>query len=882
MVDISNPGHRIAKIKSVNMLFKKMSKINSSQYFVLYTVYLQEHGEAVFLANDLPLHTLAPRHEMLNKIRKHFAELHSVFEGKVVGVDVVGIPGSGKTVLATQYCHKYKSDYRVVLHLDVSSIEKLHYSLVQVAMNSFFGQTFDKQLIMEANVQSTTVLLEQLRNRLMNVSNWLIHVDSIGNYFEILPGLLPVPGSSGWGVNGSLIVATTERDLKGYKKFSRMVELGGGLTHREARNLLAEISNDRQSEGIDKVATELERLPLGLVAIAMYHGSRREAILSWTWIDSLRKYSKVKKSLKPYSETSPYRKSLIQAVEMKARENIEDTSSSKGVVLILFGLLNSSRLPENFVLSFGEALNVQSATDTIIDRLSLVNLEKGNVSFFTLHQVTQHVVKQIVSDMVKGVHYHKNVEAITDALIDTHIDHSKKRTEANSIMLRSLRSYFLRFSNHSLISVDKRVMLYRALGDISVLMSDGELARLRYTSLALEIMEQHDSQLSACEKTKIYLQGLMSAVNLVNGTAAETFYRAGLNVLLKREKDDDSECFRTVMGNLHYHYGSLLKTKGAYSAAEKFLKKAQWLLCETKSSECYYAREGLYESQKNKRVYDCQERPCSIALRSHTKRLHSLLASAMNEKYEKLIAHLQSRLAVGYLNNNNLSKHEVNLLLKYSFNSSQQYKTIYGESHSRYAQSTTTHAMGLLYVGKLDEACDFLNLAEKSLSNSGNMEYNTYGYWAVSKAHYFIRLSCGKPNMSEKKDDLMKASSLIQKSYNLAVRKLNHHHPEAAASMMAISYLYVRRAVLEVNETRRLLLRLAFHTFQIASRIRKQSDWRLPCCQLRFPCRRSQWFVLEVSKSEEVPSLGSCMTGKEAVHFKVRKRKHKLFVKRFQ
>ena len=836
------------------------------------------------MANDLPSHALAGRHERLDEIRKHFATLRFMSEDKVVAVYVVGIPGTGKTVLATQYCHMYKSDYSVVLHLDVSSIEKLHYSLVRVAMNGFFGQTFDKQLVMEANLQSTTVLLEHLYNRLMNASNWLIHVDSIGNYFEILPGLLPVPGSSGWGAHGSLIVTIRERDLKQYDMYSRTVDLDGGLTRREAGMLLEKISNDGQSQEIDSVATALERLPLGLVALAMYHGSKRESTPTWTWSDSLHVYSELRNSFRPYPMASPYRNSLIQAVEIMARIDIEDTTYVKGVILVLFGLLNSSRLPENFVYSYWEELNIETTRYRIIDKLSLVGLEKGNVSFFTLHQVTQHVVTVIASETVRGVDYQKNVEAITDVLIDTH-KRSKKRTEANSIMLRSLRSYFLYFCEHPLVSLDKRIMLYRALGDISVLTSDGELARVRYTSLALEIMEQHDSQLSSCEQADIYLQGLMSAVNLVNSTASERFYRAGQNALLKREKDGDSNCFRTIMGDLHYHYGSLLKTKGDYGAAEKFLKKAQLLLCDKKSSECFYALEGLYDSQKNKRVYDLQKQTRRTSLRIYIVHLHRLLQSARKRKHEKLIAHLQSRLAVAYLNDNNLSEDEVKLLLKYSIDSSKQYKRIYGESHFRFAQSTTTLAMGLMYVGRLNEAEHFLNLAQKSINNSGNMECDTYGYWAVSKAHYFVRASYGRLYVDEKKGLLRKASSLLQTSYNLAVRKLNHNHPEAATSMMAISYLYVRRAVLEVNETRQLLLRLAFHTFQIASRIRKQSDWRLPCCQLRFPCRRSQWFVLEIElKLQNRPPLGSCMTGKDVVQFRKMKGKgseHRLFVQRF-
>ena len=844
---------------------------------------LQKHDENTFLANDLPSHPLAPRHAKTADMRNQFAALHSMSEGKVVAVYVVGIPGTGKTVLATQYCHKYKSDYSVVLHLDVSSMEKLHYSLVRIAMNSFFGQTFDKELIVNANEQSTTVLLERLRNRLMNASNWLIHVDSVRDYFSVSPGSLPVPGSSSWGVNGSLILATTESDLRQYNIYSRTLDLNDGLTDQEARTLLAEIANDGESQGMDEVVTALERLPLGLVAVAMYHGSRKQLIPSWAWNDSLQVYNKSKDSFRLHPGASPYRCSLIQAIEIKARENIEDTTANKGAIYRLFGLLNSTRLPEEFVRSYWEALNIQSDLYTSIATLSLVHLEKGDVSFFTINQVTQHVVTVIVSETITDGDYFKNVEAITDALIHTQ-KRFKERTEANSILLRSLRSFFVYFCKHSAVSVDKRVMLYRALGDISVLTSDGQRGRLEYTSRAVTLMEQHDSQLSSCEKACIYLQGLRSAVNLVNCAVAERFYKAGQEALLKGNETGEP-CVRTIKGSLQYHYGFLLKTKGNYRAAERYLLEAQFLLSEEKTAEFYFALEGLYDSQRNKIVYGVQTRTLRVGLKRYIGDLRLLLGSAMKLGNEKLIAYLENRLALAYLNSNVQSINEKALLLEYSRKSSQQYKRLYGESHHRYAQSVTTHAMGLLYVDKLTEAEHHLNVAQESLSSSGNKEYNTYGYWIVSKAHYLVRTSYGRQDVNETKTILKRASCLLQRSFNRAVKKLNYNHPEAASCMMAISYLYVRRAVLEVDETRRLLLRIAFHTFQIASRIRRQSAWRLPCCQLRFPCRRSQWFVLEFNaQSQNRPPLGSCMTGRKAVQFRNergKEGKHEVFLQRF-
>ena len=356
-------------------------------------------------------------------------------------------------------------------------------------------------------------------------------------------------------------------------------------------------------------------------------------------------------------------------------------------------------------------------------------------------------------------------------------------------------------------------------------------------------------------------------------------------MLKGNETGHGEPCVRPIKGNLQYHYGFLLKAKGNYRAAKRYLLEAQFLLIEEKTAKFYFALEGLYESQKSKIAYDVQTRTLRVGLKRYIGDLRLLLGSAMKLGNEKLIAYLENRLALAYLNSNVQSINKKALLLEYSRKSSQQYKRLYEESHHRYSQSITTYAMGLLYVDRLTEAEHQLNVAQESLSSSGNKEYNTYGYWTVSKAHYLVRTSYGGRDVNETKTSLKRASCLLQRSFNRAVKKQNYNHPEATSCMMAISYLYVRQAVLEVNETRRLLLRMAFHTFQIASRIRRQSAWRLPCRQLRFPCRRSQWFVLEFnSQSQDRLPSGSCMTGRKALQFRDergKEGKHKVGLQRF-
>ena len=385
-------------------------------------------------------------------------------------------------MLATNYCYRYKSDYSVVLFLHLLSLEDLHYSLALITRHNESELPFDEQIATKANVQSILVLLQNLRYLLKRAPSWLIHVDDFRSLFDPLKTFFPLPGSTDWG-NGSLLITRKEKYVGVYNVYRKTVDLDTGLSPAEAKQLVANISKDDDNKRIARVVKELDYLPLGLVNIAVYHGSRKQLNPSWTWSDSLSRYNKSKSSFRLPAEVNLYNKSLVQAVDIAAREAISSYTSNCGITLVLFGMLKATRLPVLFVEKYWEALDIDT-TALYNDKLLLIAIDKSSVlpiTFFTVHQVTQYVLTGIVNETVRGTAYRRNVEAITDALIGIHEEYLK-RLPNNSILLRSVRPYFKMSCGHELVSVDKRILLYCALGVASVLTVDGEQARLKYTS----------------------------------------------------------------------------------------------------------------------------------------------------------------------------------------------------------------------------------------------------------------------------------------------------------------------------------------------------------------------------------------------------------------
>ena len=365
----------------------------------------------------------------------------------------------------------------------------------------------------------------------------------------------------------------------------------------------------------------------------------------------------------------------------------------------------------------------------------------------------------------------------------------------------------------------------------------------------------------------------MSAVNLVNDTAALRYYSTGRKVLdgtTSTPKDIDRTCRDATLGELYYHYGSLMNTMGDYHHAERCFKKALPLTPNERPDMLLFVQERLYDSQKHMVGHH-------RSIEEHITGLRELLNFAHKNKAQKAIAHLECKLADGLLNKRSLNDSDTELLLQYSRSSAELYKRIYGESHFRYVQSVTTYSRGLIRAWRLDEAKESLSVAETSFNNSGNLQHSTHGYWAVSKAHFYIAKTFRTSSLKKKKFLYKEALVLLASSYNDTVRTLRYNHPEAAATMLAISYLYVRRAIWKENETRGWLLKMAFHTFRIAARLRRRQNWPLPCCDLKFPCPRTQWFVLEerLPISFSQASSGYCTTGRKRPHAQ-EKSTHKL------
>lgn len=228
-----------------------------------------------------PSHEIILRGNDVTRIMEKMKELKDVSSGRISTIYLSGIPGCGKSQLASQLGKEFfKRRWRrsdpsglvFVATLDAESLETLADSYLALAKQLGITEYALTNLAI-AKSERPKETLQHLKLFVMSktrtFNDWLIIVDNVVD-LSLIHGFVPENGNREWG-NGQVLITTQDtRSLPFNGTYTYHESLSEGMLQSDTVELLRQVSNIANQEQIGKVAEVLEYQPLALAAAAFY------------------------------------------------------------------------------------------------------------------------------------------------------------------------------------------------------------------------------------------------------------------------------------------------------------------------------------------------------------------------------------------------------------------------------------------------------------------------------------------------------------------------------------------------------------------------------------------------------------------------------------
>ena len=336
-----------------------------------------------------PAHYIHERAKELVRIRSAVSSLRRQYSNGVIAVILTGDPGSGKSVLASQFARLYyesvliSQPMAIVSTIDATSLHTVNNTLTVLALDLCPDSDFVRMCSEVENAERKVELLfGAVRKRLRLLPNWLLIFDGFSEKVrdEIRPHW-PEPGNPDWG-NGTILI-TSQKTIS-CKLNTTHMDLGkNGMEEDDAVELTMRLSNISDRQKCLKAAQEIGYYPLALSSAAMSVQLRNES--TWqSFMKELRDFDSIK-------EASYSRQMLASSVSLA--DALVSKSDLLRLVFLLLGCLAPEPLPLNCVLKFAKTWipNVDENELKSCPSLHLSSSDTSLVKFISSHEVF-HVV----------------------------------------------------------------------------------------------------------------------------------------------------------------------------------------------------------------------------------------------------------------------------------------------------------------------------------------------------------------------------------------------------------------------------------------------------------------------------------------------------------
>ena len=381
----------------------------------IYIIFKYNNTPTRITAKEVPI--LHDDHYLLRPLIANKIENLLNKSNGINNIILVGIGGSGKTILARQYA--YRQNASIVWEINaktakttLASFENLAYAL---CTNELEKKDFYKIQKQEDSSTKKKMLHAFLQNKVSKYSDWILIYDNVKNLRDIKNYLPRDPKA--WG-NGKIIITTTNSNIIDNSLLNdyHLLQIPE-LSKDEKINLFKQIINikDMKSENeheLENFLNELPPFPSDISQAAHYiknTGMAYSTYLTHIKTDDKNFIDSQKSTLDNISE---YTKTRSNIVRLSVKKIISANEEFRELLLLL-SLVDLQNIPKDLLVAYKGEIIVNNFLQEM-RKFSLITDNNNNTSnkirknTFFIHYSTQHTIHNYLIKTVP-THSYENI-----------------------------------------------------------------------------------------------------------------------------------------------------------------------------------------------------------------------------------------------------------------------------------------------------------------------------------------------------------------------------------------------------------------------------------------------------------------------------------------
>lgn len=349
---------------------------------------------------------LLERSATLNKIR-------SILSKKDIGiVALVGIGGSGKTILARNYAKKHKGDLIWEINAETSktlldSFEQLAYAIAE--------DFKDKQRL--KNIQNITDLSERrkklqiyITKHITNYQNWFFIYDNVNDFGDIAD-FFP-HDKQVWGT-GKVIITTRNSNIANNGLITeKNVIMVPALEEEEKINLFkkiigkSKIKTNSDKDDLSLFAKRIPPFPLDIVTAASYIKNTGTSFTEYTK-NIAYPTNYFEKAQMGFLRSTGYYNNTRYIITLSIKQLIDEGKDFQDLILLV-SLLKSQNIPRDLLVEYKGEIVVHNFLRKIrMYSFVLTNKEENKNSYntFNIHRTVQNISYDFLTKSIKPQEY---------------------------------------------------------------------------------------------------------------------------------------------------------------------------------------------------------------------------------------------------------------------------------------------------------------------------------------------------------------------------------------------------------------------------------------------------------------------------------------------
>jgi tetratricopeptide (TPR) repeat protein len=522
--------------------------------------------------SDLPLphdNVLLERSDLISQIETYFKK--GCLD--IQSVALVGIGGSGKTIIARQYARRQEG---LVWEINAETRVTLRESFENFAYLLAMTEGEKKTLMGLKDIRNPREREEKIllfiKERLKFLQHWILIFDNVENFSDIAQYY---PSDSAvWGV-GKVIITTQNSHIETHSSVHQTI-LVGELTPNEKIELFQRILNTGGTHEFTTLQKEklnaIPSFPLDVSIAAHYLKATNTPYNEYVKNINEHKsdFDSVQSTI--LNETGRYSKTRYKIITLSLEKIIKESKEFREILLFI-SLMDPHNIPKELLNEFKDSVLI----DNFLHHLKKYSLATHNNIFFskssipclTIHRSTQDIA---LTYLAKELKLDKDNPLLNDIsyVFGSYIDKALEEEDFPTIrLLESHADMFLKHNN--LLSPFIAGLIGSRLGCIYYFLNNQAKAQTTIEA-SLTILKNHLLQFPGKDDVKI-AQAFLHIGNVYNELGyydrAQELFEKSLDIYNKNTSQNKLEIAWTIS-----HLGNVYRNLGYYEKARNLLKES--------------------------------------------------------------------------------------------------------------------------------------------------------------------------------------------------------------------------------------------------------------------------------------------------------------------